>query len=92
MNKYTFNFTCICPSDKETISYKAIIETKEMIMVENINDYIYQISGKEWFQEELTDILANKFSITGEGHGVKVTTFGTHQGVEIECELGSSTL
>ena len=71
MNKYTFNFTCICPSDKETISYKAIIETKEMIMVENINDYIYQISGKEWFQEKLTEKIANAFSITGEGHGVR---------------------
>lgn len=100
MNKYTFNFSCICPNDRETISYKAIIETEEMIMVEDINDYIYSLSDKEMFQESLTEKMLMEFSITGKseaaskfdkwnGHVVKVTTFGTHQGVEIKCQKGS---
>jgi hypothetical protein len=89
MNKYTFNLTCICPNDKETISYKAVIETQKMIMVEDINDYIYSLSDKEMFQESLTDKILAEFSVRNALPRVHVTTFGTHQGVKIKCEKGN---
>ena len=76
--KYTVSFSVICPSDKEVISYKAIIETDKMIMVENIHDYVFRLKDVEMFQEDVTKMLSDWFDS-------KVTTFGTHQGIDIEC-------
>jgi len=76
--KYKFNFTCICPNDKEVIHYEAIIETSETIMVEDINEYARSLNKLELYQEDITLLISEKFKS-------KVTTFGTHQGIEIEC-------
>ncbi len=80
MNKYTVHFTCLCPNDNETISYKTIIETTQMIMVEDINDYVFSLSKDKMYQEDVTEKIATKFKSS-------VTTFGSHQGVEIECKI-----
>lgn len=76
--KYKFNFTCICPNDKEAIYYEAIIESSNTIMVEDINEYALTLNKLELYQEDITLLISEKFKS-------KVTTFGTHQGVDIEC-------
>jgi len=84
--KYTVSFSVICPSDKEVINYKAIIETNRMIMVEDINDYVFRLKDLEIFQEGLTKKLKDELTIASE-EDIKITTFGTHQGVDIECVI-----
>jgi hypothetical protein len=79
--KYSVSFSCICPSDGKHINYKADIYSEKFHLVEDINTYIYDLANEELYQEHLTDLLAKQFAC-------KVVTYGTHQGIAIECEVG----
>ena len=78
--KYSVSFHCICPSDGEKIRYQAHIYSEKFYLVEDINRYIYDLVNQEFYQENLTDLLSKHFDC-------KVVTHGTHQGVNIECEV-----
>ena len=78
--KYSVAFHCICPSDQEKINYKADLYSDKFHLVEDINSFIYGLANKELYQEHLTKLLAKQFAC-------KVVTFGTHQGIAIQCEV-----
>ncbi|HAZ24104.1 MAG TPA: hypothetical protein DCY95_05165 [Algoriphagus sp.] len=79
--KYSVLFHCICPSDGENISYKADIFSNKFILVEDINTFVYGLANQELYQEHLTDLLSKHFDC-------RVVTYGSHQGIDIECEVG----
>ena len=81
-NKYTVKFTSKCPNDNEDIHYEATIITNSMIMVEDIVSFSKTFLLKPYYQEDITQEFFNKFLCS-------VKTFGTHQGVKLECEIDS---
>ena len=78
--KYSVSFHCICPSDGEQISYQADIYSEKFHLVEDINSYIYGLANESLYREHLTNLLAKHFAC-------RVVTYGTHQGIAIECEV-----
>tara|TARA_R100001086_G_scaffold223152_1_gene140770 strand:+ start:76 stop:333 length:258 start_codon:yes stop_codon:yes gene_type:complete len=77
--KYKLKFEATCPSDKQIITYKAIIFTEEFQSVENINSYVSSLKDEKIYQEDLTKRLSRDFR-------GRVVTYGKHQGVKIKCE------
>ena len=74
MNKYEFTFYSECPSDGDIILYTVKIESNEVIMAEELTDYIKKFS--KGYQEAIADDLFKKFK-------GKQTIQATHQGVKI---------
>ncbi len=76
MNKYTYSFNSKCPNDDHGfIYYTATIETKNMIMVEDIIEYCKKFTTA--YHEEIADDLINHF-------GGKQTITAVHKQVTIE--------
>jgi hypothetical protein len=78
--KYNVSFNCVCPSDGEQINYQANIYSEKFHLVEDINSYLIGLKNEQLYQEHLTELLAKHFDC-------KVVTYGTHQGIYIECEV-----
>lgn len=75
MNKYTIKFKAICPVNNDVIEYTLIIESSQMIEVENIKDAVNECNID--FHEKFADLLHSKFG------GRQVMT-AIHDGVLIE--------
>ena len=76
MNRYKTTFRVKCPNDDDSIDYMLIIESDEMIMVEDINKAINIKTGA--FHESIADglfaLLGGKQTITARHQGVTITT------------------
>ena len=59
MNTYEYNFSVVCPNDKESIQFNLSITTAETIFVEDIKTFLE--GHKEAFQEDLANKLHAKF-------------------------------
>lgn len=77
MNKYTINFVCKCPKNNKPILYFLEIETKEMIMVEELIEFCNKFESA--FHEEMADDFSIKF-------GGKQKMVANHHGVTIQTE------
>ena len=78
MNRYSVKFKCICPNNKKTISYELVIETDEMIMVEELTQHIKDHCS-EGYHERIADDLFCSFGgeqyMIANHHGVQIETF-----------------
>jgi hypothetical protein len=76
MNRYEFQFTATCPSDKAVITYDLTIENSAMIKVEAITEACRSCS--ECFHEDIADRLIRELGgyqeIVATHQGVKITT------------------
>lgn len=77
MNRYETSWYCKCPVNGIRILYQAKIETKEVIAVEELLEYIDKFY-KDGFHELIADDLKEKFggkqTITANHHSVTITT------------------
>lgn len=77
MNRYTTKFDCICPVNQENIQYKLVIETEEMIMVEELTQHLKDHCS-EGFHENIADDLFCCFGgvqkLVAIHHGVLIET------------------
>lgn len=58
MNRYTYEFKCKCPNNQKMIDYKLVIETNEVIMVENLKEIL---SVESAYHEDLAEKIQFKF-------------------------------
>lgn len=60
MNKYVIEFVSQCPNDGTNVTYNLIIESKRMILLEDLNDFINEncLTG---FHEQMADELFDRF-------------------------------
>lgn len=77
MNIYEVNWHCKCPINRIRILYKARIETKEIISVEELLEHIEKYY-QEGFHELIATDLHEKFggtqTLVADHHGVTITT------------------
>lgn len=78
MNRYSVKFKCICPNNKKSISYALVIETEEMIMVEELTQHIKDHCS-EGYHERIADDLfcsfGGKQQLVAIHHGVFIETY-----------------
>ena len=75
MNVYTEHFRVLCPKTGKWIAYKIVIETRETIMAEAIQEAVSKFDGL--LQEDIADHLSQQFG----GHQ-RIT--GVHGSTHIE--------
>jgi hypothetical protein len=76
MNRYSVKFKAKCPNNGAIIDYSLRIETDEMIMVEELLQFIKKHSS-EGFHEQIADDLVQSF-------GGSQYLVATHENVKIE--------
>jgi hypothetical protein len=69
-------FRAICPIHKVRDQYELTVESPQLIMVEEILEYVESLATVEETQEEITATIAQHFA------GCTVTTTGNHSGVK----------
>lgn len=77
MNTYETQWHCKCPINKVRVLYRAKIETKEIISVEELLAYIekyYQDGFHELIATALQEKFGGKQTITADHHSVTITT------------------
>ena len=78
MNTYETTFTVKCPNDSESVKYKLLVESDDLIFVEDINAAIRVVESFGGFHEKIADYIYTRsqcrLTITAEHQGVKVTT------------------
>lgn len=76
MNRYEYKFAAICPKNKRTIFYELVLESDEMVYVEDI--IMAAESQPNSYHEPLADFLHKKLggrqTLTAHHHGVDITT------------------
>lgn len=77
MNKYSMSFMCECPKNKKPIIYFLEIETKSIIMVEDLMEFCDNIQSG--YHENIADEISGKF-------GGNQTMIANHHGVTIKTE------
>lgn len=83
VNKYTTNFFAICPVNKIRIEYELVIESTNLILVEEL---LSTVSSVDFcLHEKIADDLFNKY-------GGRQTLKAFHHGVLIETLRGDYEL
>lgn len=77
---HVFALQCRCPVDNLTDTYEVTLTIDRLVKVEQILDYAATFADQTLYQENLTELLAEKF----DG---KVVTVGTHSGVRTTCTI-----
>lgn len=76
MNAYTTEFFALCPNGGARIKYRLRIETREMLMAEDI--IIACEATGEGFHEEIADAMLKRFggvqTLVADHHGVTIET------------------
>lgn len=76
MNAYTTEFFATCPNGGARIKYRLRIETREMLMAEDIVNACEETD--EGFHEEIADAMLKRFGgvqkLVAEHHGVTIET------------------
>lgn len=76
MNTYKYKFSAICPRNKERVAYKLTIETFEVILVEDIVEFVEKLGDD--YHEPIADALFDRFganqTLKAHHHGVNVRT------------------
>ena len=76
MNAYTTEFFAACPNGGHRIKYRLRIETRDMLMAEDIVSACE--ATDEGFHEEIADAMLKRFggvqTLVAEHHGVTIET------------------
>lgn len=79
MNTYRIEFFAKCPGNGVRVKYHLAIETSELIMVEDILEFIEANTARPVYHEALADAIAGHFpglhTMTAHHHGVDIETY-----------------
>lgn len=82
MNRYSVKFKCVCPNNRKVINYTLVIESDEMIMVEELTQHIKD-ECSEGYHENIADELFNAFGgsqqLVAIHHGVLIETYRSEE-------------
>lgn len=84
LNTYTVEFFAKCPTNNVRIHYTLEIQTTELLMVEDILEFVEDNTANHVYHEALADVFAGVFPgvqiMRANHHGVTIETVrGTHQ-------------
>lgn len=81
---YEIEVLALCPADGRIDHYACSVETHSMIRAEEIRERVDAFRGEHFYQEDLTQRLADALQ-------AQVTTTGWHYGVKTICQAAPST-